>query len=144
MRVRDLDLDRGVIVIPRGKSARARRSVPLGGEVLDLLRLLVESENLGEGDQVFATVAEKTLRPAWEATRGAADLQDVWFHDLRHTYAVHCAKAGMPLGELQQRLGHASITMTMRYAVYQPPTASIHYSQALSDMGMARGPHTAA
>jgi len=63
-------------------------------------------------------------------------LDDVRFHDLRHTYAVHCAKAGMPLGELQQRLGHATITMTMRYAVYQPPVASVHYDRALSDMGL--------
>ena len=42
----------------------------------------------------------------------------------------------MPLGELQQRLGHASITMTMRYAVYQPPMASTHSDRALSDMGI--------
>ncbi len=63
-------------------------------------------------------------------------VDDVRFHDLRHTYAVHCAKAGMPLGELQQRLGHATITMTMRYAVYQPPVASVHYDRALTDMGL--------
>ena len=138
MRVRDLDLAQGLIVIPKGKSVRARRVVPLGGEVLELLRNWVESMKLGEKDRVFDAALEETLRPAWEAVRRAADLEDVWFHDLRHTYAVHCAKAGMPLGELQQRLGHASITMTMRYAVYQPPTASIHYSQALSDMGMAK------
>ena len=145
MRVRDLDIDRGMIVIPQGKSARARRSVPLGGEVLDLLRLWVESRSLGEEDLVFGTITAEALRPAWEDARRAAGLEDVWFHDLRHTYAVHCAKAGMPLGELQQRLGHASITMTMRYAVYQSPTASIHYSQALCDMGLAaaRGPKIA-
>jgi len=29
--------------------------------------------------------------------------------------------------------------MTMRYAVYQPPTASTHYRQALSDMGLIQG-----
>ena len=34
--------------------------------------------------------------------------------------------------ELQQRPGHASITMTMRYAVYQPPPASTHYCQLSS------------
>ncbi len=105
--------------------------------MLDLLRIQVDSE--GKEDLVFGNVAEKTLRPAWEDARRAAGLEDVWFHDLRHTYAVHCAKAGMPLGELQQRLGHASITMTMRYAVYQPPTASTHYRQALSDMGLIQG-----
>jgi len=82
------------------------------------------------------------LRKAWEKIRAAAGLEDVRFHDLRHTYAVHCAKAGMPLGELQQRLGHASIVMTMRYAVYQPPMASTHYDRALSDMGLEGGSAT--
>jgi integrase len=82
-------------------------------------------------------VTTNTLRNAWEQIRAAAGLDEVRFHDLRHMYAVHCAKAGMPLGELQQRLGHASIQMTMRYAVYQPPMVSTHYDLALSDMGLA-------
>lgn len=140
MQMRDLDLAHGLIVIPQGKSVRARRVVPLGGEVLELLRDWVQAKGIVDKDRVFDATLEETLRPEWEAIRRSADLEDVWFHDLRHTYAVHCAKAGMPLGELQQRLGHATITMTMRYAVYQPPTASIHYNRALSDMGMARGP----
>ena len=48
------------------------------------------------------------------------------------------AKAGMPIVELQQRLGHANIIMTQRYAIYSPPTASTHYSAALERMGMGR------
>jgi hypothetical protein len=53
--------------------------------------------------------------------------------------AVWCAKAGMPLVELQQRLGHATITMTQRYAVYCPPVTSVHYEAALRQMGMGSG-----
>ena len=108
--------------------------------MLHLLRLWVESEHLGEGDHVFATVAEKTLRPAWVPARRAAGPQHAWFHDLRPTYSLHRANAGTPLGEPQQSLRHASITMTMRYAVYQRPMASTHYSQALSDMGLVLSP----
>ncbi len=59
------------------------------------------------------------------------------FHDLRHSFAVACAKSGMPLVELQQRLGHATITMTMRYAVYAPPTRSPHHELAMEDLGLA-------
>ena len=39
--------------------------------------------------------------------------------------------------ELRQRLGHATITMTQRYAVYAPPIQSVHYQAALDGMGMA-------
>ena len=137
LQVKDVDFQTGAVVVPAGKTARARRRVPLGGESLEALRAWVAEEKLEEPDPLFGSITTHQLRKAWEQIRSAANLPDVRFHDLRHTYAVHCAKAGMPLGELQQRLGHASITMTMRYAVYQPPMASTHYDRALSDMGLA-------
>lgn len=137
LRVRDVDLDAGAVVVQAGKSVRARRRIPLAGEPLALLRRWVASEGLDSDEFVFAEVDEYNLRYAWEQIREEADLEDVRFHDLRHTYAVHCAKAGMPLGELQQRLGHANIQMTMRYAVYQPPMESTHYRQALAGMGLS-------
>tara|TARA_R110000823_G_scaffold103042_4_gene220344 strand:+ start:52 stop:1098 length:1047 start_codon:yes stop_codon:yes gene_type:complete len=36
-------------------------------------------------------------------------------HDLRHTFAYLTAKAGADLGDLQLLMGHADISMTMRY-----------------------------
>jgi hypothetical protein len=59
-------------------------------------------------------VTNRQPRRARERIRVDAGLDDVRFHDLRHTYAVWCAKAGMPLVQLRQRLGHATITMTQR------------------------------
>jgi len=91
----------------------------------------------GYSDLGDMQVAIQTIYHDQEHACRLAGIHDYPIHDHRHTYAVHCAKAGMPLGELQQRLGHASIQMTMRYAVYQPPMASTHYDRALSDMGLA-------
>jgi integrase len=92
---------------------------------------------LDSSDLLFPGVTKGSLRHAWEKTREAAGLDDLRFHDLRRTYAVHCAKAGMPLVELQQRLGQATITMTMRYAVYSPPVMSAHHQMALEGLGLA-------
>lgn len=103
-----------------------------------MLRGWVAAHDLEPGDRLFE-VTKRQLRRAWERIREDAGLHDVRFHDLRHTYAVWCSKAGMPLVELQQRLGHATITMTQRYAVYCPPVASVHYEAALSQMGMGSG-----
>ena len=134
--VKDIDFRAGTVVVPAGKSVKARRVVPLGGQILASLSAWVTAEGLEEAEGLFGPITTHTLRLAWQSIRSAAGLDDARFHDLRHTYAAHCAKAGMPLGELQQRLGHATITMTMRYAVYQPPVASVHYDRALSDMGL--------
>jgi integrase len=41
-------------------------------------------------------------------------------HALRHTFAVHAIQAGLPLPRLQKLLGHATPTMTMRYARHAP------------------------
>ena len=135
LHVKDVDVDQGTLVVQSGKSQKARRVLPLGGEVLALLRGWAVAEGLEPSDRIFA-VTKGALRRAWEQIRDEAGLTDVRFHDLRHTYAVWCAKSGMPLVELQQRLGHATITMTQRYAVYSPPTESVHYNTALEAMGM--------
>ena len=137
LQVSDVDFEVGTIVIQRGKSARARRVLPLAGEPLEGLKRWVEENRLEPTDLLFPRVTIGGLRHAWERTRDAAGLEGVRFHDLRHSFAVACAKSGMPLVELQQRLGHATITMTMRYAVYSPPVTSPHHQLALENLGLA-------
>ncbi len=45
-----------------------------------------------------------------------ADIKDFHFHDLHHTFASHMIMRGAYLKEVQEILGHANLTMTMRYA----------------------------
>jgi hypothetical protein len=49
-----------------------------------------------------------------------AGLHGVAVHDLRHTFGVHCAQAGVPLPRLQRLMGHASAVMTTRYMQHAP------------------------
>jgi integrase len=49
-----------------------------------------------------------------------AKLDDVTFHTLRHTFASWAMMRGASLKELQELLGYASLTMTMRYAHLAP------------------------
>lgn len=42
-----------------------------------------------------------------------ACLDDVRFHDLRHTHATDLLRAGVPVKVVSERLGHASITITL-------------------------------
>jgi integrase len=45
-----------------------------------------------------------------------ADVREIRFHDLRHTFASHLVQAGVPIYEVQKLMRHQSIKMTERYA----------------------------
>jgi integrase len=57
-----------------------------------------------------------SVRAAFESACERAKLIDFHFHDLRHTFASWLVMRGRPLKEVQELLGHQTITMTMRYA----------------------------
>lgn len=50
----------------------------------------------------------------------SSEIAPATIHDLRLTFAVPCAQAGVPLPRIQKLLGHASLVMTMRYMKHAP------------------------
>jgi integrase len=54
------------------------------------------------------------FRPMNDACK-AAEIEDVTFHILRHTYASHCLKNGMPMPVLAKILGHKDQRITARH-----------------------------
>jgi integrase len=49
-----------------------------------------------------------------------ADVREVRFHDLRHTFATRLAASGQPLRTIQEFLGHADSKTTQIYSHYAP------------------------
>lgn len=53
-----------------------------------------------------------------------ADMREIGWHSLRHTFASQLAMNGVPLRVVQELLGHSTIAMTMRYSHVVP--GSLH------------------
>jgi integrase len=60
------------------------------------------------------------IRTAFENAVEEANLDDFHFHDCRHHFASWFVMRGGSLQALQRILGHASLTMTQRYAHLSP------------------------
>ncbi len=69
---------------------------------------------------LFASGNWDSYRTSWDTTLAHAGIEDCKFHDLRHTYASWLVQAGRPILEVRDLLGHASLSMTMRYAHLAP------------------------
>jgi integrase len=105
------------------KSAKGRRTVPFGSFVANTLK--AHRLTLGGCDLVFPNTKGKIDRLTNIIQRGliptveAAGLVDATgkakytgMHLFRHFYASWCIDRGLPPKVIQERLGHASITMT--------------------------------
>ena len=50
-------------------------------------------------------------------------MEDLTFHELRHTFGTRMAAAGAPLRSIQAWMGHADASTTEIYAHYAPDPA---------------------
>ena len=58
----------------------------------------------------------KDIKTAFKVALNRADIEDFHFHDLRHTFVSQLLLRGGTLKDVQELLGHKSMTMTLRYA----------------------------
>ncbi len=122
----NVDLERGLLTVPRSKSGRTRH-VPLSAVAVAILqRQLAKRQLHPENPHVFPSTRREGqpvegVRGAWRRARATAGLpDDLRIHDLRHSFASALANAGTPLNEIGTVLGHTQLSTTTRYAHHSP------------------------
>jgi len=114
-------------VFTQPKSARSRRTIALSPSSVFTLRDHKDRQagiramlglSLKGDDLVFSTPEGKPLRPntisrAWTALAARADIRVIRLHDARHTHASLMLKQGIHPKIVQERLGHASVQITL-------------------------------
>lgn len=112
----EIDLARREMTIPGIKMKNGRPlQIPLND---DALEVLVRQQGChpvyvftDEGEPVFSIDSKK-----WKAALKAADLDDVRWHDLRHTWSSWHVQAGTTLLQLMELGGWKSFVMVQRYS----------------------------
>jgi len=116
----------GELIVTAPKTVKSRRAVTLPGLVVDALRAhraeqarktLAREPNWTDSEYVLAAPHGGPWRPSnfdhvWRRFKTRQGLE-IRFHDLRHTHATQLLKAGVHPKVVSERLGHASIAITL-------------------------------
>jgi integrase len=116
------------ITFKEPKTAQSRRSISLSPSMVEVLREHREARgklrqslglpSLSPCDLVFsrydgAPLLPQSVTQAWQRLARRTGLRGVRLHDARHTHASLMLKQGAHPKIVQQRLGHASIQITL-------------------------------
>lgn len=139
--VRDLDLQRGDVRV-HGKGG-VERVVPLPAQARAALDRYLDARR---GPGLLAEPLFRSLRPRREGRRrlGARDIRRtlraqarragisdrVHPHRLRHSYATHLLDMGADLREIQELLGHKSLSTTEKYTAVSVERLAEVYDRA--------------
>jgi integrase/recombinase XerC len=120
LNLNQLDSDLGIVRV-MGKG-RKERIVPVGVKAIDALKAYLEGRGGLTGDgPIFINrtggrlTARTVGRLVKKYTRHSGIFRKVSPHSLRHTFATHLLDAGADIREIQEMLGHSSLSTTQRY-----------------------------
>ncbi|WP_461865823.1 site-specific tyrosine recombinase/integron integrase [Thermococcus sp.] len=120
LKIKDVDLNRGIITVRRGKGAKDRL-VPLSKPIIKEIR---EYLALREDSSEYLLVEERRER------KDRISPKTVWYilnkygkkagikvtpHMLRHSFATHMLENGVDIRVIQEILGHSNLSTTQIY-----------------------------
>lgn len=124
MKVRDVDLRSGTLLIPEAKGGRPRH-VHLTDDGVKFFARQCAGKSLS--DELFVNQHGRPLGPShqirpMQETCLKAKVEPAGFHILRHTYGSTLAMAGVPLAVIAEALGHADERITRKHYAHLSPS----------------------
>jgi len=139
----DLQADIFYLEAHQTKSGRCR-SIPLNSNARSAIegRVYFHARFCPDSQWVFCNKKGERIQSVKKSFATAckeAGIEDFRIHDMRHTCAAWLVSAGAALAEVRDLLGHASITMTERYAHLSPD--NVRNALSLLDSSKSRSGH---
>jgi integrase len=113
----DVDFEHGLVRESKPKRGKMRY-VPMNPVAVSAFLKIRQGSN---GDERVFDINKP--RYWFEKAVSKAGIVDFHWHDLRHTFASRLTMLGVPLRQVQELMGHGSITMTARYSHLAPAFA---------------------
>lgn len=120
LNINQLDFDLGLVRV-MGKG-RKERIVPVGRKAIDALKIyLKERKDLDGGGPLFINrrggrlSARSVGRLIKKYSLVSGIYRRISPHTLRHSFATHLLNGGADIREIQEMLGHSSLSTTQRY-----------------------------
>ena len=139
------------VVVSEPKTARGRRSIALDPETVAVLkaqaaRQLAEQSDWEDGwtdsGYVFTTENGEALDPEdvtrwFRQTVKKSMLPTIRLHDLRHTHATLALQAGVHPKVVSERLGHATVSITLDTYSHAIPAMQEEAAVLIADLVFA-------
>jgi integrase len=118
-----VNLVRRTILIKETKNGNPK-TLPLNKIALDVLNQRSKVKSI-KNDYVFFNSNGKKINPyvlrtSFYTVLEKVGVENLWLHDLRHTFATRLAQADVDLYKISKLLGHKNIRTTQRYAHHCP------------------------
>lgn len=111
---RDIDLQQGIITVRATNTKTEKmRLIGMTSRVKDELTKLRELSPKKQNSSVFGI--KSNFKRSWHSALKKAEINDLHFHDLRHSAITRMIRAGVPISEAMKVSGHTEMKTFQRY-----------------------------